>query len=509
MMVILYDVVSFVTVFCLILLHQSDAFQPCQTSKPLPNSTVHFVNPHDLVSEVCGCLEMALKFQCCMTSYTSVQWFHLKDGEWHDFLDTDRRYGEDDNQTAILKCAWDQGFDDGTYKCVGYGLSPGDKISHTLNVTLKACPNIENGPPVPFIPDSPKTDFKFSLLEIASVMCGAIFGTQCDKESGGTYCTMNWTRIGDRPRTIPECSSDDSIQGICYKNNAPRSSVNDMTTVLHIGRVTESDFGTYVCSMHNKYGTTIRTIVISEKDKIVSYVLQRVMIGILCSAVVFAVIGAIVYWHKWELRIRWNVLKHNLPGNTINKRRKNILLLHTSSTRIDQSFARYCSGKLQNFGYNVVIENDIDGGRDVIGEWHDKAKVCGSIIVLLSPDFLTDEDQRCRLPLSSIIRSEANISFLLLNVSVQHHAGFFWTDHAITDRTNDDPILTKLSKDLSVALKMKKKFEYPIPVDPNQFLDTIWGSLEVLHQNEVRAFWEKLMWSLPQQEESDPLLQTT
>lgn len=55
---------------------------------------------------------------------------------------------------------------------------------------------------------------------------------------------------------------------------------------------------------------------------------------------------------------------------------------------------------------------------------------------------------------------------------------------------------------------MKKKFEYPIPVDPSQFSDTIkfWESLEVPRQNEVRAFWEKLVYSLPQQEESDPLL---
>lgn len=45
------------------------------------------------------------------------------------------------------------------------------------------------------------------------------------------------------------------------------SSLNDQTTILHIDGVTESDFGTYVCSMQNKHGTTVRTIVISEEGK--------------------------------------------------------------------------------------------------------------------------------------------------------------------------------------------------------------------------------------------------
>lgn len=82
------------------------------------------------------------------------------------------------------------------------------------------CPDVGSGPPIPFIPDSAKTVFKFSLSEIANITCGAIFGVQCNKESGGTYCTLNWTRTGDRQCPIPECS-DNSILGTCYTINAP------------------------------------------------------------------------------------------------------------------------------------------------------------------------------------------------------------------------------------------------------------------------------------------------
>lgn len=43
--------------------------------------------------------------------------------------------------------------------------------------------------------------------------------------------------------------------------------MNDQTTILYITGVTESDFGTYVCSMQNKHGTTTRTIIISKQGK--------------------------------------------------------------------------------------------------------------------------------------------------------------------------------------------------------------------------------------------------
>lgn len=44
---------------------------------------------------------------------------------------------DDDNQTAILKSPWDHGFDNGTYKCVGKGIKPGDAIEHSVTVNLK------------------------------------------------------------------------------------------------------------------------------------------------------------------------------------------------------------------------------------------------------------------------------------------------------------------------------------------------------------------------------------
>jgi len=48
-----------------------------------------------------------------------------------------RELGDDDNQTAILKNPWDHGYDNRTYKCIGYGSRPGDVIEHTVAVILK------------------------------------------------------------------------------------------------------------------------------------------------------------------------------------------------------------------------------------------------------------------------------------------------------------------------------------------------------------------------------------
>lgn len=101
------------------------------------------------------------------------------------------------------------------------------------------------------------------------------------------------------------------------------------------------------------------------------------------------------------------------------------------------------------------------------------------VVIILSPNFLTDEEETCRLPLRDIIRTKANFLFVLFQFPLEK-------------------LTTIKARDIKAAIQIKPNIHLPIDTtsfDGND--ETSWEQLESTTADELDAFWKNLKSHLP------------